>query len=200
MGSEGGDPWAAFSKGVVTQLFYNALHSCSHYPAPKNTSSPETKHSEHESPFQFEWREWKGKVFVPFAAGFRQHVHRNRSGFPVFSQHTPVYVSTVICSFISGTLSWKQGGCSGERKGCAAVDVLCERGRRREGEKEKKEGEKELRGVWGAGVMTLHAFVFGVAAVLGPSTGCHLAARQISLLVLLLLLLLLALSVRLLRS
>lgn len=35
--------------------------------------------------------------------------------------------------------------------------------------------------------MTLHAFVFGVAAVQGPSTGCHLTAHQMSLLLLLLL-------------
>lgn len=89
MGSEGGDPWAAFSKGVVTQLFYHALHSCSHYPAPKNTSSPETKHSEHESPFQFEWRELKGKVFVPFVVGFRQHVHPQSFRLScVFAAHT----------------------------------------------------------------------------------------------------------------
>lgn len=184
MGSEGGGPWAAFFKGgrdtvklSRTILMFSLASTEKHY-----SRSTGMKHDKRESPLQFECRELKF-LFHSWLS-FRQRVHcisSLHSLFCVFATHTCIFpqssatLSAAPCHRSRG-LEWQ------EKRMCSGRAVS---GAEKGSKKERKEGEKEWRGVWGAGVMTLHAFVFGVAAVQGPSTGCHLAAHQLSLFLLL---------------
>lgn len=68
-------------------------------------------------------------------------MHCISSAFPVFLEHTPVYISTIICAFISGTLSSKQG--AGVAREKDAQQWTCSVSGAEEGSEKEKEGGRE---------------------------------------------------------
>lgn len=88
--------------------------------------------------------ELKGKVFVPFALEFSaaRALHQFRLS-SVFAAHTCIYFHSHLCLYQRHPVI-QAGGWSGTRKGCAAVDVLREWGRRREWERKGRRKRKRV--------------------------------------------------------